>query len=310
MKYEKITVIIDPKDEDLATYLLFECGASGISTYNPQDDKIETGSDTFDYVDKNAFATKEQIELQKKYGNKCFLTLFFENNSGLNDFKLKAKEMLEYSFEIISENVDDTTWINEWKKFYEPFKIGKIWIVPTWNNELDLKPKIVLDPGIAFGTGQHETTSMILYGMQKYSFENKNVIDIGCGSGILGIGAIKLGAKKCHFIDIEERAVEITKKNCLSSGVEKLSTFENGYFKKNENKTYDIILANLTANILDMIKTDMFDSLNNNGLIFASGIIDGRETELEEKFLKLGFVIISKEKQNDWHSMVMRKEKR
>lgn len=308
MNYTKYTLIISPQDEELASYLLFECSAAGLQIINPNDTTVQTGDDTYDYVDANAFCTGILPQWLTEHPNKLFITLFFEQKNGLKRFLKQAKTMLQSEVVVKKELVNDSTWLNEWKKYYKPFKVGECNVVPTWLDDAVLPNKIVIDPGIAFGTGQHETTGMILEQLKSSELSGKRVADVGCGSGILGIGALKLGAKSCHFVDVEKRAIAICRQNCLSSSVLSGATFFEGAFAAETDKTYDVILANLTASILQLVCSDIAKSLTSGGKVFASGIIDGTEQQVKQAFMSCGLTDIAHYKRGGWHAITFKKE--
>lgn len=303
MLYNKTIIVAECGQEELVNFLLFENGAGGVSSFKKSDFDLRQNSGDFDYADENFRPDYEQERLFKEYGeDKCFISAFLESEKAVENFKFMAKE-IGLTVTVLNEVSDDREWKDEWKKYYNPFTVGELWIVPTWRvKEIKSDKKIVIDPGISFGTGQHATTRLILEEMQEFDFKGKSVLDLGCGSGILGIAALLLKAKNCTFADIDERAVKIAEENCKTSKVISKADFDCCNFKNN-GRVYDIVLANLTATIFTELFEEIKKSVNKNGIIFVSGIINDKIDDTEKLFAE-DFKLIKKLKENDWYCLI------
>lgn len=236
------------------------------------------------------------------------------------DIELKMKQLNDYlnnisqfvnvgkrdlSFLTIEQN----DWENEWKKFYKPTKIGKTIVVkPLWEEYEARKGEIILeiDPGLAFGTGTHETTSMCMIHLENYINNNCNVLDIGCGSGILSICSSKLGAKSIFGIDIDGIAIKVSKENAQINNVNNIDFAVGDLFKTVSHK-YDIIIANIVADIIIRISESIKDFLNENGIFISSGIIKERKNEVEDVLINNGFKILEIMQDGEWISFVAKK---
>ncbi len=195
-------------------------------------------------------------------------------------------------------------WANNWKKYYKPFKVGSSIVVkPTWeeyqkeNNEEII---IEIDPGMAFGCGTHETTSMCIEHIEKNIKKDDTVLDIGCGSGILSIVAAKLGAKKVTGIDLDKAAVKVSKENVELNRLEDTVSIYHGDLIGQENEKVDIAVANIMADVILILMEDIEKVLKKGGLFIASGIIRDRYPEIEKKLLEKGFSVLDKTDMSEW----------
>lgn len=302
MTYKTITLTTTHQDSELVACAMFDVGASGVSIFDKQDFFDLSNSDViWDYVDESILAQSDDVKIS---------TIVDSDNFDF-EFLLSArlKEMKEISditySEIIVGVVDDQDWENEWKKYYKPIVTKHITIVPTWIKYDKKEGEVVmrLDPGMVFGTGEHSTTRMCL---ELMDVEGKSVIDVGCGSGILGIAAELCGAKSVYMCDIDKQAVEFAKKNVeLNNGK---SIVESANLIEGE-KTADFIFANITADILMLLAKSIKKHLNKDGRILLSGIINTRESEVEECYLAQGFDIVKRENQTDWVALLLKLSK-
>ncbi len=205
--------------------------------------------------------------------------------------------------EIVTEVIDDADYENEWKKYYKPIKTKGVTVVPTWiKYDPEEGERVMrLDPGMAFGTGSHATTRMCLELMDA---EGKDVIDVGCGSGILGIAAALAGAKSVYMCDIDPLAVEFATQNALQNSVD--VTVECGDLLSGERKA-DLIIANITADILMRFADDIDKHLNAGGRILLSGIIDERLDEVEAVYMKAGFERTEHMGADCWNALLLKR---
>lgn len=209
---------------------------------------------------------------------------------------------------------DDEDWINNWKAYFKPFRVtDDIVIKPTWEtldevNEGDIV--VDIDPGTAFGTGSHETTKLVIQGMEEYLHEDTELLDIGCGSGILSIIGLKLGAKHAVGTDIDPIAVEVAKENAAVNQIEegKFEVYEGNLIddealqKEVGLGTYDVVVANILADVIIPLSAHVSKFMKKDGIFISSGIIDIKKDEVEAALLENGFEIVKITRMGDWFS--------
>ncbi len=299
MKYKTITVFTNHNDADLISSAMFDAGAGGVSILDKQDFLDLVKSDViWDYVDESVLEQSEVVKVSTMYelGDKDF-----EANLEANLEELK-KNGVQFG-EILKGEIDAADYENEWKKYYNPIKTKNITIVPTWieyNPEKDEKI-MRLDPGMAFGTGSHATTRMCL---ELMDVEGKDVIDVGCGSGILGIAAKICGAKSVYMCDIDAQAVEFATKNAELNNV--VATIEKADLLQGEQKA-DFIFVNITADILMRFSKSIGKHLRENGTIVLSGIIDTRLDEVIQCYQSAGYQIVERMAIDDWRALKLKR---
>ncbi len=301
MKFKKFTVRCTSETSDTVAYALHEAGSMGevFDDYNSISRVLE--EKRWDYADASLFERT----------NDCFVSGFFttEIDDGTVCDKINALKSLDFAdFSLISvqvEVIDSVEWENEWKKYYKPFNIGKIVVVPEWleYNCVGDDIPIKLNPGLAFGTGMHETTSMCIDLMQKIQIKGKRVLDFGCGSGILGVCATALGASSVVFADTDEQAISATMYNCRINGIGDPEVFCRDVREMVE--AADIIVANITADILTAVSPIIKSSLNNGGYAIISGIISAKKDEVRDVYLK-DFKLIDSLQKNEWSAYLFK----
>jgi len=238
-----------------------------------------------------------------------------EVNRIIDNFKKDDTEIDFGRLDIILKNLDDQDWANNWKQFFKPFIVSdKIIIKPTWeeyNESTEGKIVLEIDPGMSFGTGQHFTTRLCIEQIEKYLTQGMEVLDMGCGSGILSIAAILLGAKSSVGIDIDENAIRIAKENAAINNI-----FDNKFTVYCGNVTddkklqdaigydkYDMIAVNIIADIIIGMSSNFPKFLKKGGVIVASGIIKKYLQNVIDNFESLGFEIIEINEKEDWVSV-------
>ncbi|MBE6583617.1 MAG: 50S ribosomal protein L11 methyltransferase [Ruminococcaceae bacterium] len=214
----------------------------------------------------------------------------------------------EYEVELIGHNEED--WANSWKEFYKPFKIGRIVIVPAWEKYEAQDGEIIvsMDPGMAFGTGTHETTRLIIGLLQKYVKEGMSLLDVGTGSGILAICGAKLGANPCRAYDIDPMSVRVANENIAESGLSGVISCEQSDLLtqvKNIAGGYDIICANIVADIIIRMTPDVAPFMSQKTVLLVSGIIAERCDDVVNCFEQNGFKIVEKSIDNGWCALAV-----
>lgn len=299
MKYKTITVFTNHNDADLISSAMFDAGAGGVSILDKQDFLDLVKSDViWDYVDESVLEQSEVV----KVSTMCEPTdTDFIVNLQANLEEMK-KNGVQFG-EILIGDIDAADYENEWKKYYNPIKTKHITIVPTWIDYKASKGEKImrLDPGMAFGTGSHATTRMCL---ELMDVNGKDVIDVGCGSGILGIAAKICGAKSVYMCDIDEQAVEFARQNASLNHVD--AVIERADLLEGDRQA-DFIFANITADILMRFSKSIGKHLRKGGIIVLSGIIDTREAEVVQCYRDAGYEIIERQSIDDWRAFKLKR---
>ena len=320
MKYTKYTIKTTTKDADLISAFLMD--------YDINDVQIENNVQLTDDELNQMYADFVK-ELPPDDGTckLNFFIEFDENGVNRTATEKKMKELKEYlldscetfnldPIEIIESEIESEDWEGNWKKYFQPFQVEDILIAPTWvdvdnisevlkevpgyvsENKTrdismvdvsDIKTVIKIDPGMAFGTGTHETTRLCLRGLRKFLKPGDKVLDLGCGSGILGIGAIRLGASSITSVDIDAQAVSVAKENFEINEVPSdVATFFVGDVVTNESLKeslgtgYDVVVVNILAEVINMMLPTLDTYLKKDGILIMSGILDSREQLIKD----------------------------
>jgi len=300
LKYFEVSVSTNHACADSVAAILFEAGSEGVATYDKQDliDLIENGK-TWDYIEEN---------LMEQDGSVVIVKGFFLQEVSVGDLTEAISILRLYnestgSLEVTAQWLDDADYANEWKKYYKTIVIRNVAIVPRWLQPEADKLNVLIDPGAAFGTGSHETTSMCLELMQDIPLQGKSVIDLGCGSAILGMTALKLGAGSAVFVDIDEMALDVSKDNVALNGMTERSTFYCGDLRDTDYKA-QVMFANITADILCMFAPDLAAHIEENGYLLLSGIIDREYGRVRSTFEAQGYEVQAHCHRGDWHALL------
>lgn len=209
--------------------------------------------------------------------------------------------------------LEDEDWANAWRKNYHPFRLGeRIWIQPSWltiDEDVTDDIVIMMDPGMAFGTGLHPTTQMCLQALERSLQPGNTVLDVGTGSGILSIAAAKLGAHGVRAFDVDRLAVEAAKANAVANKVQDKILISQGSIPENSRSKYDIVLVNILAPVIKTLLNEhqLLDFLSENGKLILSGIIEDQYDEIREILDRLGVTISQKLTTRDWICLVAQK---
>lgn len=297
----KVTVKLEKLDE-LSAVMSMYSNYLQIEDYSDIDLKTCYG-DLIDEAILNADKTIASVSVY--LAGKGHADVVSELRSRLAELQIDAK--------IEVNGVNEEDWANSWKEYYKPIKIGeKIVIVPAWERYDAEKNEIIvkMDPGMAFGTGNHETTRLVIRLLEKYISSGERVLDVGCGSGILAICASKLGAKMCRAYDIDPVAVKVARENIKDSGLSNVSCDVSDLLRgvdKNDGG-YDVICANIVADIIIRMTPDIDKYMNDGAVILASGIIDERAEDVIASFEEHGFYIAEKLLDNGWCALAVKKK--
>ena len=246
-------------------------------------------------------------ELLEKDKNTAFIHIYLP----LEESPLEAISFLEerlkteqIGYEITTGEVFSKDYLNNWKKYFKKKEIGeKLLILPSWEEAGNTdRITIKIDPGAAFGTGTHATTSMCLELLDKYVNNDIEVLDIGCGSGILSVASALLGAKNALGVDIDETAVKVSKETAELNGVTNSTEFFVGDAIKEVSGKYDIIVANIVADVIIYLSDKIKPLLKTGGMFICSGIIEGREQEVQKALIENGFEITEFCNIDNWYA--------
>lgn len=261
---------------------------------------------TWDYADDKIF-TSDKTVVVKGYFKSGEENSLLQAQADIR--KLKTNSDLDFgTLETFKRVIDGDEWRESWKEHFKPIPIGNVVIVPEWIDyqSKDGEIKVLLDSNMAFGTGEHETTAMCVEFLQKYVNPGVTVIDVGCGSGILGITAEKLGAKEVLMTDIDECAVTATEHNM------KLNDVKNGkVLKKNllddQSLKAQVIVCNIMAETLIAFAPHIGGNLTENGVIILSGILQDRLDKVKKAYIDNGFEFLEDKTEGEWSALVMQK---
>ena len=212
--------------------------------------------------------------------------------------------------EILLEGICEDDWAESWKQYYKPVHLEKITIVPAWEKYEAKDGEIIvrMDPGMAFGTGTHETTRLVIRLLQEVSLSGLSVLDVGTGSGILSICASKLGAKRCAAYDIDPVAVKVARENVKDGGLDNITVGVSDLLSGVDTSLgkYDLCLANIVADIIIRMLPDVRDCVKSGAPMILSGIIKERAEEVRKALLKHHFTVEKEIYENDWVGMLVR----
>lgn len=303
----EIRVITKSEALEPISGIFYGLDCKGVAIEDPQDILgREQGPLTWDFADINVLEHKGKFAVVKGY---------FSEEDNIDELvkyiKEKVKEIKDMGFDIglgkvESEKMHEEDWANNWKKYYKPVKVGeKIVIRPIWEEYEKKDDEIVisLDPGMAFGTGEHETTRMCIKALEKYVKSDSTVFDIGCGSGILSIAAAKLGAKMAVGVDLDPVAVESANENLKFNDVDNIKILEGNLIDVIDGKA-DIVIANIIAEVICILTEDVSKVINKNGYFITSGIINDRVKMVTDKLEECGFEVIKINNDGEWNCII------
>jgi ribosomal protein L11 methyltransferase len=306
-KWMEVKVITKSEALEPVTGIFYDLNITGVSIEDPNDilDR-EQGPLTWDFADINIFEYGKEAAVVKGY---------FSNIENIDNiiqhFNKKLIELKEIGFDIgegkiIVNKVYEEDWANNWKQYYKPTKIGhNIVIKPVWEQYAEGPDEVIIkiDPGMAFGTGTHETTRMCVEALEKYVNRDAVVFDIGTGSGILAITAAKLNAKKVIGVDLDPVAVDSAKENVQLNDINNIEIVYGNLMDVIKGKA-NIIVANILAEIIILLSDDIKKFLLPNGYFITSGIIKDKKQQVVDKLKENGLDIINVETLGEWVCIV------
>lgn len=299
MNYREIKLKFKKEYEEKVEIFLSDLGIDNMAIEDPDDLKIfQERQNAWDLYDDDL------IKLEKGY---IRFTIYLDDIADNDEREAKIMAYIkELGGKFSKEIIDDSDWKNNWKKFFKILKPNKtIVIVPTWEEyeKKDGEEIIKLEPGMAFGTGSHETTSLCIKKLEEYMKPGMKVLDIGTGSGILSIAASKLGASKVLGVDIDPMSVYIANENKKLNEVTNAEFIVGDLLSKVKDK-YDIVVSNILAEVIVTMTGDLHKFLNKDGIFISSGILKVKSAMVIDSLEANGFDILNVEDLNEWTSIV------
>ena len=316
MKWNQFRLKTTTEAEDIVSSMLADLGIEGVQI----EDKIPLTQS-----DKEQMFVDILPDMPEDDGC-AYLTFYLDEEVDKHEMLLKVRQELEEMRSYLNvgdctieeSQTEDVDWVNNWKQYFHQFYIDDILVIPSWENvEAKDSDKMVIhiDPGTAFGTGMHETTQLCIRQLKKYVTEDTEILDVGCGSGILGMLALKFGAKHSVGTDLDPCAIDATYENMDNNGIsrdqyevmigniidDKEVQDKVGYEK------YDIVAANILADVLVPLTPVIIHQLKKGGIYITSGIIEDKEEVVVEALKKAGLEVLEVNHQGEWVSVTARK---
>lgn len=308
MNWTEVKIYTTTAGIDPLTGSMLDLGLQGFMIEDAQDfdEFLHDTTPHWDYVDQAVMEKMKDCET-------CVTIYVADNPQGMEELmqvrqilaRLKAQDPDgKYGrLELEMKDVDEEDWSNAWKKYYHPVQVGEHLVVcPSWE-AYDRQPDdvvLTLNPGMAFGTGTHDTTRLCMELLEKYITPQDTVLDVGCGSGILAITAALLGANKIIGCDIDEVAVKVAGENAALNGVQDRIAFHQGDLTRQVEGSFQIICANIVADVIIRLSEDAGRYLAKDGIFITSGIIDTREQDVLNALEQNGFQVIERRTSGGW----------
>ncbi len=297
MKWYEISIKTDEKYSDIVSNFFHENGSNGVLIENNKRPNIDS-------------LTGEILLKEKDYVESTDVIIKGYYNEYKEIINLIKNELEQDKIKIDYLLINDD-WKQKWKESFEKIKItDNILIKPSWDKNIyDEKIQVKIDPGMAFGTGTHETTSLCIKMIEKYLAKDDKVLDIGCGSGILSVVSSKIGAKEIVAIDIDEEAIKASKENFIMNEVENIKVFQGNLCDIYNGKT-NILVANILSEILIKLIKDFVKVMDEETIFISSGIIKDKFELIEKTYIANGLKIIDEKIDGDWVVIVAKKNDR
>lgn len=302
MQWTELTVRVDNKDTDRASDIVSFAAEGGIYV----EDYSSLEDDIFEVIPWGMI----DEELLKKDRNSVLIHIYIKPEANPVEVKAFLDERLDtagiaHEIELVLKEEDE--WLNNWRQYYQPIEIGEnLLIQPVFRDEVKDTERTVIkiEPGLAFGTGNHESTRLCLEAVEKYTKPGMRVLDVGCGSGILGIASVLLGAEEAFGADIDETAVRIANENAELNDVVGRFTAQCGDLTEKAKGKYNLVLANIVADVIISLTENIKNFMEDDAVFVMSGIIDTREKDVLAALEKNGFDIIERKPENGWVCLV------
>jgi len=309
LDWQKATITTASENIDYITTLLTDMGVQGVEIVDAKEmaDYFAQTSQSWDYIDDALLPDKDSA-----HDSTAKVIFYLGTNGDSNAFLNKIKSALAPEHQLTVETVNDQTWLHEWKKYFHPIRIGRVLVVPEWEADKPHDSEIVfiIDPGSAFGTGQHATTILCIKALHRLVSSKSKVLDIGSGSGILSIISRQLGAPQVVGCDIDPAAVEVALKNAqLNNVTDGLHMYSGNILSdaallNKIDSGYDIVIANIVADVIIAIAPMLKGLLNPGGQFIASGIIDQRLQDVLDALAANNLKHVNTESHEGWCCVV------
>ena len=318
MKWLELKIDAAPAGLDPVSALLEDLGITGLVIDDEGDfrDFLEHNRAYWDYVDDALMQEKKGL---------CRITFYLEDSpDGYNTLsrvrmalsRVKQEHPEYGSLLLTMENMEDADWENNWKQFYKPMEIGdRLIVIPEWESAGVPEGRVALrlNPGLTFGTGSHATTRLCLTALEETIHGGERVLDLGCGSGILSIAALRLGAEHAFACDIDEKCVEVAYENAALNGIDRSrytvrwgDVLSDQQLKAEIGGGYDMVVANIVADVIIGLSGQVRPFLKEDGLFLCSGIIDDRAEEVARHLREAGWDILRTRQSEGWFSYLCR----
>ncbi|MFQ3542722.1 50S ribosomal protein L11 methyltransferase [Halobacillus rhizosphaerae] len=310
MKWSEICIHTTNEAIEPVSNILHESGASGVVIEDPQD-MIREDTGLGEIIELNPDDYPEEGVYVKAY-----LPVNSFIGEAVEEIKQSVTQLVSFGIDIGHNNVtlseiNEEDWATAWKKYYKPVKISeKITIIPTWEEYTPVSTDeiiIEMDPGMAFGTGTHPTTVLSIQALEQYLTKEDTVLDVGCGSGILSVASVLLGANHVYAYDLDDIAVKSTASNAELNQVEGKITPRINNLLDDVTIEADVIVSNILAEIIVRFTDEAYHVIKPGGYFITSGIISGKKDLVKEQLTASGFEIIETNKMEDWISIIARK---
>lgn len=319
MNWIQVTIYTTSDGIEPLSGVLYQLGINGIEIEDEADfkDFLENNRQCWDYVDDDLIKSKEKETCVKIYvsDNLSGHEMLSEVKTALAELKMRDKAGEFGRLEMDLGNISEEDWANNWKQYFHPTEVGeKILIKPEWEELTNPTDRIVfnVNPGMSFGTGSHETTQLCIEALEKVVHEGDDILDLGCGSGILSIISLLLGAKSAYAVDIDPNAVNIAIDNAKMNDID-LSAFtakagniltDTALCDEIAMKKYPVVVANIVADVIIGLLPFAAKVLAEGGTFITSGIISDRIEDVENALKENGFTEFTVNRRGDWASIV------
>lgn len=305
--YVELTVNTTHGGSELVCDVLSEYTDQGVAVSDVQDViDLEKSGKAWDYADENLYKLDKRVFIKAYFPKEQANGIIGEIEKRFITLKENCPFDLG-SLETVRREVDGDFWREQWKEHFKPIRIGNVVIVPEWikYEKKDGEIPVYLDSNMAFGTGEHETTSMCVEFLQEFVKNDDTVLDVGCGSGILGITASKLGAARVIMTDIDECAITATEHNLSLNGVQNGTVLLKNLLDDSTVKG-EVVVCNIMAEVLIAFAPYIGKNLSSGGVIILSGILTDRLEKVKKAYLDAGFTFVKQKTKGEWAAVVFR----
>ncbi len=299
MQWLEVSVEVESEEQEILSQILMDQGVTGLEIVDPQAFR--------QVLEENRYLDYADDGFLDSYGNKTIIKAYFQAGREVETLKAELKDAF-----LLMENPpseieillrDDSEWKDSWKQHYKTFYISnRVIIKPSWEDFIADEGKIIieLDPGMAFGTGTHETTRMCAVLLDELIRGNERILDLGCGTGILGIIAAKLGVSQVTCVDIDDAACKTARENINNNHVEKSVMVFQGELKNLPREQYDIVIINIIADVILALLPDLKHYIGLHSVILLSGIIRERKQEVVSAAVQQGYRVTREIDEGEW----------